>query len=102
VPGRKFWTSTSARGELAHDHCRFRPLEVKRQRALATVRGDEQRRELARRAHRLPAVAGDITAERLDLDHFGALIGEKHCRQWTRDDARQIEHRDSCQWTRHV
>jgi hypothetical protein len=50
----------------------------------------------------LPAAAGDITAERLDLDHIGALIGEKHRRQWPRDYARQIEHIDSRQWTRHV
>ena len=63
--------------QLAHDHCRLRPLEVERQGALATVGGDEQRGKFPRCAHRLPAVAGDVAGERLDLDHLGTLIGEE-------------------------
>ena len=64
--------------QLAHDLCSLRPLEVERQRPLAPVRGDEQGREFPRGAYRLPAVAGNVATERLDLDHLRALVGEEH------------------------
>jgi hypothetical protein len=57
---------------------------------------------IPRRADRLPAAPSDITAQRLDLDDLGALIGEKHRRQRPRDHAGQIEHSDSRQRTRDV
>ena len=102
MPGRKFCTNTSARAiKLAHDRHRFRPLQVERQRPLASVCRDEQRGEFARAADRLPAAAGDVAADRLDLDHLGALVRKEHRRQRPRDDAGQIEHPDSRQRSRH-
>src|SRR5262249_23665088 len=85
-----------------HDPRRLRPLKVERQRALAAVSGDKQGREFPGRADRLPAASGNVTAERLDLDDVGALIGEEHRRQWPRDHASPAEHPDTRQRTRHI
>ncbi len=101
-----------ARPEVLHQHVGLRhqlgqnlaadvALDVDRQRALATVRGDEQRRELTGLVDRGAAAARDVAADRLDLEHVGALVGEEHRRERSRHHAGQIQHADVFKWARH-
>ena len=69
------------RHELGQNFAANFAFDVDRQRALATVRGDEQRGELAGLVDGGAAAARDVTADRLDLEHVGALVGEEHGRE---------------------
>ena len=98
--------------EILHQHVRLRDqlgenlaagraLDVDRQRALAAVGRDEQRGELAVLVDGGAAAPGDIAADRLDLQHVGALVGQKHRRERARHHACQIEDANTAKWARH-
>ena len=103
VPGRKFCTSTSACAtSLAEDlAARFGVLTSIDSERLPRLRGDEQRRELAGLVDRGTAAAGDVAADRLDLQDVGALVGEKHRRERARHHAGQIDDANTGKWSRH-
>jgi hypothetical protein len=44
------------------------------------------------------AAAGDVTADRLDLEHVGALVGEEHGGERSRHHPGQIQHADAFEW----
>src|SRR5712671_3597920 len=91
----------SLRDELGEDLAADRTLDVDRQRALATVWRDKERGELPSLVDGGAAAAGDVAADRLDLEHVGALVCQKHGRERARDHARQIEHANAVEWTGH-
>ena len=78
-----------------------RALDVDRQRTLAAVRRDEQRGEFAVLVNGGPAAAGDVAADRLDFQHVGALVRQKHGRERPRHDASQIEDTNTAKRARH-
>src|SRR5260370_39973601 len=75
--------------ELGHHRAPGLALDVDRQRTLAAVRGDKQCRELAGLVNDRAAATGNVTADRLDLEHIGALVRQKHRRVPTRNKAGQ-------------
>ena len=78
-----------------------RAFDVDRQRTLAAVRRDEERGKLAVLVDRGTAAAGDIAADRLDLQDVGALIRQKHGRERARHNASQIEDTNAAEWAGH-
>ena len=89
------------RDQLGEHLAAGRALDVDRQRTLAAVRRDEQRGELAVLVDGGAAAAGDIAADRLDLQNVGALIRQKHGRERARHHAGQIEDANAAEWARH-
>ena len=98
--------------EILHQHIRLRDqlgehlapgraFDVDRQRTLAAVRRDKERGKLAVLVDRGAAAAGDIAADRLDLQDVGALIRQKHGRERARHNASQIEDTNAAEWARH-
>ena len=98
-----------ARPEILHQHVGLRDqpgqhlaagvaLDVDRQRALATIRRDEQRGELAALVDAGAAAPGDIAADRFDLEHVRALVGEEHRRERSGNHAGQIQYTDAIEW----
>jgi hypothetical protein len=82
VPGTKILHQhVGLRHKLGQNLAANFAFDVDRQRALAPVRGDEQRGEFAGLVDGGAAAARDIAADRLDLEHVGALVGEEHGRE---------------------
>ncbi len=72
--------------------CRFRLLQIERQRALVAVEVQEHMAHLA--VPRRAGIAHDVALGRLDLDHLGAEIAHDLRRQRPEHDRRQIDHLD--------
>src|SRR5439155_21791730 len=95
-----------ARHDLAHDALAFGGLEIELDRALAAVGAVEiGRTEVAaigcrdkRRAPGAGIVAGTFA---LNLNDVGAEVGQNLPGPWPRQDAGQLQHTHSGQWTRH-
>jgi hypothetical protein len=66
------------RDQFGEDLTTDRAFYVDRKRALTAVRGNKQRRKLSCLVDCGAASAGNITADRLDLEHVGALICQEH------------------------
>ena len=78
--------------EPGHDFAPRIVLDIERERTFAAVRRDEKRGKLVGLANGSAAAAGDVAADRLDLEDVGALIGEKHGRERPRHHAGQVQH----------
>ena len=101
--GRNFCTSTSARAiSRRRISMPSRLLEVDRDRPLAAIGRDEQGGELAGRVDRLAAAPRDVAAERLDLDHVGALVGQEHRGEGAGHHAGEVDHLNTGQGTCHA
>ena len=87
--------------ELGHHLASGLALDVNRQRALAAVRGNKQRRELAGLVDNRAAATGDVATDRFDLEHIGALVRQKHRRIRTRHNAGQVQHAHATQRAGH-
>src|SRR5260221_7500886 len=68
------------RDQLGKDYAADRALDVNRERTLAAIGRDEQRGELAALVDGGAAAASDVATDRLDLEHVGALVCQKHGR----------------------
>jgi hypothetical protein len=82
-------------GELAQDFSTRRVLYVDRQRSLTPIRRDEEGGKLVCRSDLCAAAARDVAADRFDLQHISALVGEKHGRNGTRHHSGQVQHANS-------
>ncbi len=86
----------------AQDLRALRLLEIEGDRPLAAVGRNEQGRELAGRVDRLAATPRDVSAERLNLDDVGALVRQEHGGEWAGHHAREVDHLNAGQRTRHA
>ncbi len=101
-----------AGAEILHQHVRLPDqlgqhlapdvgLDVDGKRTLAAVGRDEQGGKISRLVDGLAAAPGDVAAERLDLEHIGALVRQEHGGQRPGHHARQINDLHAAEWSRH-